>query len=163
MNNQQLSKQGRMLIIEREGVQKHKYLDSAGLPTIGAGHLLTKSELSSGKIQIGDKQVCWRDGLTNSQIAVLLDQDADHHETAINQLVIVPLEQYQFDALVSFSFNVGIGAFKRSTLLKLLNRGYYDDVPKQMQRWKYSNGRIIKGLINRRASEIKQWSNGYVN
>lgn len=134
------------------------YHDTAGLPTIGVGHLLTKSELSSGKITIGDKVVRWRKGLTDRQVHNLLDQDLGHHERAVNRLITVPLTQNQFDTLVSFSYNVGIGALKSSTLRKVLNRGDYGDVPKQLKRWKYSGGKIEKGLINRRRDEIKQWN-----
>lgn len=153
-----ISKNGIQFVTDREGSRSKSYLDSAGYPTIGVGHLLTPSELSSGKINIAGTNVAWRDGLNAQQIAQLLDQDLDKHERGVNKNVNVPLTQNQFDTLVSFSFNVGIGAMSTSTLLKRLNARNYDDVPKQLERWKYSGGKIIPGLINRRALEGELWA-----
>ena len=69
---------------------------------------------------------------------------------AVNDAVEVPLNQDQFDALVSFVFNVGAGAFEGSTLLRLLNEGRYRDVPKQLDRWVKADGRTLEGLVRRR-------------
>ncbi|MGP5360537.1 lysozyme [Psychrobacter celer] len=153
-----ISKNGVQFITDREGSRSKMYLDSAGLPTIGVGHLLTKSENNSGKINIAGINVIWRNGLTANQIAQLLNQDLDVFEDAVNKYVKVPLTQSQFDTLVSFSFNVGVGAFSTSTLLKRLNAGEYDDVPDQLERWRFAGGRIIPGLINRRALEGQLWA-----
>jgi lysozyme len=68
------------------------------------------------------------------------------------------LNQNQFDALVSFAFNVGDGAFRSSTLLRLLNQGQYDQVPAQLRRWNMDNGHVVQGLINRRNKEIALWN-----
>jgi lysozyme len=76
----------------------------------------------------------------------------------VNESVTVPLNQNQFDALVSFSFNVGDNAFRGSTLLKLLNQGQYDQVPAQLRRWVRDNGHVVQGLINRREKEIVLWN-----
>lgn len=152
-----ISANGIRFIKAREGNQAKMYKDSAGLPTIGVGHLLTQSELTSGKITIAGKTVLWRNGLTDKQITALLDQDLDKHELAVSLNVKVKLTQNQFDALVSFSFNVGTGAFLGSNLLKQLNAGHYEQVPIQLKRWVYSGGEIVAGLATRRELEGKLW------
>mgnify|MGYP003496419754 CR=1 FL=1 len=153
-----ISKNGVQFITDREGSRSKMYLDSAGLPTIGVGHLLTQSENNSGKINIAGINVIWRNGLSANQIAQLLDQDLDRFENAVNKNVLVPLTQNQFDTLVSFAFNVGASAFAKSTLLKRLNAGNYDDVPDQLKRWMFAGGKVINGLINRRALEADLWA-----
>lgn len=102
----QMTSQGMRALIVREGSRNKMYHDAAGLPTIGVGHLLTRSELTSGKIIITGKPVHWRAGLSDKHITALLDQDNDIAEQAVNDLVRVPLTDNQFDALVSFVFNV---------------------------------------------------------
>lgn len=72
----------------------------------------------------------------------------------------VPLTQQQFDALVSFAFNVGNGAFCDSTLLKRLNAGQYDAVPAQLNRWVKAGGKTLEGLVTRRAAEGALFSRG---
>ena len=141
-----------------EGDKSKVYPDSNGYPTIGVGHLLTKSELSSGKIIIGGAPVKYSVGLTELQIQALLDQDLKTAEDAIARLVRVPLTQYQYDALTSWVFNVGGGALSGSTLLKLLNAKQYDQVPVQMKRWtKDHQGQIVPGLVRRRTIEANMW------
>lgn len=151
----QISQKGLQLIQEWEGVEPMVYLDAAGLPTIGCGHLLTKAELSSGKILIGKEYVKYGSGLSPEHIMGLLLQDLSNVHECINESVKMRLSQNQFDALCSFVFNVGVGAFKASTLRKLLNQGYYASVPNQLRRWVRSAGRIVQGLVNRRENEIK--------
>jgi lysozyme len=145
-------------IKEAEGVKPFFYLDVAGLPTIGAGHLLTRDELTSGKIMLDGYAYKYHDGLSDSIIDRLLMRDLHIAEIAVKTGVSVNLTQNQYNALVSFAFNVGIGAFKKSTLLKWLNDGGYDKVPTQMRRWIFSAGQQIKGLKNRRGKEIALWS-----
>lgn len=153
-----ISENGLKKLVEWEGSEGKVYKDSAGLPTIGVGHLLTKDELHSGKISILGKSVHYRDGLSEQQIRDLLKQDIVSREAAVTNLVRVPLTQNQFDALVSFVFNVGRHAFQNSTLLKKLNAGQYDEVPNQLERWVYSGGKKTEGLVNRRRNEIALWS-----
>lgn len=74
-------------------------------------------------------------------------------EDAVERLVKVPLNQNQFDALVSFSFNCGVGALQNSTLLKVLNAGKYADVPAQLLRWNKGGGKVLPGLVRRRKAE----------
>lgn len=158
-----VSERGKNLFKEWEGLSLHDYLDSSGAPTIGIGHLLTRSERLSGKIMIGGQAVRYQDGLTEPQCWDLLAQDLSQAEAAVNATVQVPLNQNQFDALVSFVFNVGEGAFIESTLLKQLNQGHYDEVPTQLRRWNRDNGLIMQGLINRRKKEISLWKTSSYN
>ena len=157
----QMSEQGLGLLEKWEGFELNVYKDSAGLPTIGVGHLLTKSELSSGKIMLNGVPVPYSGGLTNQQVLDLLGQDVKPAELAVNNGVKVTLNQNQFDALVSFTFNVGVGAFTASTLLKLINQQQYTAVPTQFLRWVRSGGQVVQGLVNRRQNEISLW-NGQV-
>ena len=152
-----MSEHGLGLLEKWEGFELKVYKDSAGLPTIGVGHLLTKSERTSGKIVINGVSVKYFEGLTNQQVLDLLSQDVKPAEQAVNNSVKVALNQNQFDALVSFAFNVGIAAFTTSTLLKLLNQQQYAEVPKQLLRWVRSGGQIVQGLLNRRQNEISLW------
>jgi lysozyme len=154
----QVGERGKKLFKEWEGLVTHEYLDSGGEPTIGIGHLLTHSERTSGKIVIRGRVLRYRNGLSEQQCWDLLDQDLDGVEKTVNQAVTVALNQNQFDALVSFTFNVGDGAFCGSTLLKLLNQGQYNQVPAQLIRWTWDNGKIVQGLMNRRQKEITLWN-----
>jgi lysozyme len=152
-----MSQRGQAMLEQWEAFKLHVYKDSAGLPTIGVGHLLTKSELTSGKIIINGVAVRYANGLTQQQVNDLLAQDLKPAEQAVTSGVKVALNQNQFDALTSFAFNVGTGAFSGSTLLKVLNQGQYNQVPAQLMRWKHSGGQVTQGLINRREDEIKLW------
>lgn len=150
-----MSDHGRALLTEWEGSSNEAYQDVAGLWTIGVGHLLTKDELTSGKILILGEAIKYHDGLTSLQIDRLLTQDLAGAEGAVNSGINVSLNQNQFDALVSFVFNVGRQAFYQSTLRKLLNEGRYARVNNQLRRWNRSAGKIVQGLVNRRENEIK--------
>lgn len=152
------SQHGKDLLRKWEGLSTEVYLDSGGAPTIGIGHLLTRSERTSGKIVIGDREGDYREGLTEEQCMELLAQDLGESEDCVNRKVKVPLTQNQFDALVSFVLNVGCQAFAGSTLLRTLNAGRYEDVPAQLRRWVFDNGVRVPGLVNRREKEIDLWS-----
>ena len=121
------------------------YKDSAGYPTIGVGHLIRKGEDFSA-------------GLTTEQAQDLLQKDLVRFEAVVNEKVTVPLTQNQYDALVSFAFNVGDGAFRQSTLLKRLNAGDYTAVPDQLMRWTKAGGKTSDGLIVHRRNEVKLWA-----
>jgi lysozyme len=154
----QMSRNGRKLLAQWEGVRNAVYDDAAGLPTIGVGHLLTQDELDSGTIEINGQEAEYRHGLSDKQVLDLLAQDLVGFEKAVDKAVQVPLSQNQFDALVSFAFNVGTGAFDKSTLLKVLNQGQYDQVPGQLRRWVKAGGKTVDGLVNRREKEIALWN-----
>lgn len=119
------------------------YQDSKGVWTIGWGH--------TGSVTPGMM-------ITVEQAAALLDRDLDTAENAVATLVKVPLNDNQFDALVSFAFNIGVEAFRTSTLLRVLNQGRYDLVAGEMARWnkitpKGQPPRVLDGLTNRRTLE----------
>lgn len=141
-----------------EGVKPFAYLDVAGLPTVGAGHLLTQDELTSGKIYIDGRSYKYHDGLPDDVIDRLLLRDLHIAELVVNSNVKVKLTQSQYNALVSFAFNVGVGAFRKSTLLRVLNESNYVSVPDQMRRWVFSAGQQIRGLKKRREKEIELWN-----
>lgn len=148
------SDNGRRFIAEVEGKERRIYRDSAGLWTIGVGHLLTKDELTSGKIMILGVPTRYHDGLTDLQIDQLLSQDLANAEGAVNAGVTVDLNQNMYDALVSFVFNIGKQAFMGSTLRKLLNLSDYAAVGYQMRRWDKAGGRHVTGLASRRVKEV---------
>src|ERR1044071_1329667 len=131
--NTKMSENGKRKLAEWEGVELNVYRDVAGLPTIGVGHLLTKDELSSGKIVLNGAPLKYGSGLTEQQVMELLSQDLAGFEKTVCECVTVELNQNQFEALVAFSFNVGADAFKNSTLLKVLNQKQYADVPDQLR------------------------------
>lgn len=150
-----ISDEGIAAVQQREGTVLTMYRDSASLPTIGTGHLLTKDELSSGKILGTD----WKDGITPEFAADLLKRDLAAAQAVVNAAITVPLVQYQFDALVSFAFNVGSVAFRQSTLARILNARDYIGVSAQLERWIHAAGAIDQELVARRASEVAQWEN----
>ncbi len=136
------SVQGRQLIIEREGKRNTVYLDSQGWPTVGVGHM-------DASLTVGD---VW----TDEQVDAALEHDLGRFERAINDSVTGPLEQHQFDALVSFAFNVGEGAFKSSTLVKMINGDDHGDhileIARQFDRW-----HIPPEIASRRNGEREQF------
>ena len=134
-----LSKGGIDFISKWEGRENEVYKDVAGYPTIGVGHLLTHEELQSGKIMINNQPFRYGSGLQNEQVDALLLQDTDIAQQAVNKYVHASLSQPRFDMLTSLCFNIGVGAFKRSTLVRVLNRGNVDDGMK-------GNERAIEGM-----------------
>lgn len=150
------SPQGRAFIRQWEGVEAKAYQDAIGLWTIGVGHLLTRSELTSGKILIAGDWIKWREGLSEQQIDWLLMDDLASAEACVSNIRLA-LHQRQFDALVSFVFNIGEGAFRRSTLAAELNAlaGRMNEIAEtQMMRWVRAGGQRIDGLVNRRRAEV---------
>jgi GH24 family phage-related lysozyme (muramidase) len=129
------------LIKKHEGLRLEAYLPTPNdVWTIGYGHTHTTKQ--------GMK-------ITEKQAEALLRKDIAWAEKAVNNLVVVPLTQNQFDALVSFVFNVGEGAFSTSTLLRLLNSGDYNGAANQFLRWNKQKGRVLNGLTKRREEERK--------
>lgn len=152
-----LSVRGKQHLRTSEGVRLQAYNDVAGFPTIGIGHLLTVSEHITGQILIAGKAVSWKNGLTVDQVEALFAQDLRTYEQAVSEQVKVPLTQGQYDALVSFAFNVGVAAFSSSTLVSELNRSNYAAVPDQLRRWTKAGGKEVAGLVNRREQEVNLW------
>lgn len=152
--------QGKQLLRDYESLRRRIYQDAAGKFTIGYGHLLTESEVFSKAVRIGPSYVDYSGSISVNEAEQLLDQDVAIAERAVNALVKVDLNDNQRDALVIFTFNVGIKALERSTLLKELNAGNYD-VGHEFRRWnKLRIGGEIRdhpGLTNRREKEVALW------
>lgn len=98
--------------------------------------------------------------ITEAEASELLLDDLDRFERCVERKVVVPLNDNQFAALVSFCFNVGEGNFGSSTLLKKLNKGDYNSVPAELAKWITSKGKRMQGLVNRRAAEAGLWAKG---
>lgn len=145
------------LLEELEGKRNKLYYDEAGFATIGIGHLLTKDELYSGKIELGNGFIRYNQGLTDDQVYDLLFQDLHKYQNVVEVMVTVPLSSNQLTALTSFCFNVGMTAFTRSTLLKILNGNNYEGVTYQLSRWVFAGGKKSKILENRRRRESEVW------
>ncbi|MBY0444878.1 MAG: lysozyme [Burkholderiales bacterium] len=135
----QTGKNGIALIQKFEGLRLTSYQDSVGIWTIGDGH--TGADVKPGMT------------INPSQVLILLQQDLERFESGVNKSVKVPLTQNQFDALISFSYNVGLGNFSKSTLLKRLNEANYSGAADQFPRWNKAGGQILKGLVDRRNAE----------
>lgn len=132
-----------------EGLRLAAYQDSAGVWTIGYGH--------TGGVFPGMR-------ISNKEASTFLLEDLEEAIRAVESLVRVELTDNQFGALVSFVFNLGVGAFRKSTLLRELNKGNYERVPTELARFnKIRVGgvyRVDKGLVNRRSAEIGLWASG---
>lgn len=133
------SSTGRAFIRDVEGEELTKYRCSAGVPTIGVGH--TGPDVKMGMT------------ITKARSDALLVADLARFEKAVVAAIKVPLTQSQFDALVSLAFNIGADAFSKSTLVRVLNGGYYDQVGAQLARWNKVDGQPNRGLTSRRARE----------
>lgn len=132
------SAKGIELIKRWEGCRTNAYLCPAKVWTIGYGH--TKG-VSRGMM------------ISHQDAEDLLIEDLKEYEKAVRELVKVPLNQGQFDALVSFSFNVGVGALASSTLLKKLNQGQYREAVAELHRWTKAGNTVLPGLVERRNDE----------
>lgn len=122
----------------------HGKADKPGVWTIGWGH--TGPEVVEGLV--------WTQDQCDSQLVM----DTHNAECAVNRLVTVPLTQGEFDALVDFCFNCGSGNFKSSTMLKLINAGNYQDAANEFEKWQYSNGQKVAGLLRRRLAEKQEFN-----
>jgi GH24 family phage-related lysozyme (muramidase) len=141
-----LSGAGAELIARFEGFVAHPYDDAAGHATIGFGHLL-----HHGPVTASDRA---RWGTISRERGLeLLVEDAGSAARAVQDAVHVELSQRQFDALVSFVFNVGEGAFRSSTLLRRLNAGDRRGAADELLRWSRAGGRVLPGLERRRRAE----------
>jgi lysozyme len=134
------------LVKTSEGRRLKVYTDLTGNPTIGFGHKLTSEE--RGLLLEVDEQ----------KATTLLEKDLTTTCNSVNSLVRVAITQGQLDALVSFTFNLGAGRLKESTLLKYLNNKEYDNAGKQILVWNRANGIVVKGLDTRRKAEFELWN-----
>lgn len=144
-----ISENGLEFIADHEGTELNLYNDPAGHCTIGTGHLV---HLGNCRFDGSDsREQEFLGGITRDQAIELLRSDVAIAERAVNTYVTVPLTQNQFDALVSFTFNLGAGHLQ--DLATNLNAGHYDKVPQEMSLYVYSNGVKLDGLVNRRRDE----------
>lgn len=138
----QTSNNGINLIKRFEGLRLSSYICAAGYPTIGYGHVIKRGEDFSA-------------GIDEARAVELLRGDVQASERAVRRLINVTLNQNQFDALVSFTFNLGAGALQRSTLRQKLNRGEYHQAAPEFNKWVFANGRKLRGLQLRRKAEVE--------
>lgn len=133
-----IGKEGLDLIKQFEGLRLKAYKCPAGVWTIGYGHTKTaKPDMV----------------ITKAEATKLLIKDLAWVEAAVNNHVTVYLNQSQYDALCSFTYNVGASALKKSTLVRLLNAGDYEGAERQFKRWNKAGGKTLKGLTRRREAE----------
>ena len=137
------SPKGISLIKEFEGLSLDAYLCSAGVLTIGYGH--------TGGVQKGDR-------ITAKKAEELLQDDLKKFENGVLRLVRVPLNQNQFDALVAFAFNLGVGNLGKSTLLRKLNDRDFRGAAAEFVKWNKAGGKELAGLTRRRIAEAELFS-----
>jgi len=140
-----VSKAGIALIKHHEGVRNKPYRCPAGLWTVGVGHLI-----GDGK-QLPD---AYNKTFTSTEIDGILKTDLRRFELGVNKLLPnVPLKQNEFDALVSFCFNLGLGCFQRSTIRQALLRGNKEKAMESLVKYCRAGGKILRGLQTRRLDE----------
>lgn len=137
-----INQAGLDLIKRFEGFRSEAYRCPAGVLTIGYGH--------TEGVQPGDT-------VSLDRAELLLRRDLQWAADAVDDCIDVPLTANQRAALISFTFNVGAGALKRSTLRKRLNAGECDAVPQELARWNRGGGTVLRGLVRRRAAEAELW------
>jgi|TARA_A100001515_G_C4550368_1_gene203199 lysozyme len=141
MNNElKTSQEGISLIKSFEGCELTAYRCSADVPTIGYGH-------TAG---VSDGDTC-----TQEEAETMLAEDLVEFEDYVKNYVESELQQNEFDALVAWTYNLGPANLKESTMLKELNSGNFEEVPRQMKRWNRAGGEVLDGLIRRREAESR--------
>lgn len=129
---------GLSIIKHFEGLKLEAYKCPGDVPTIGWGH--------TRGVRMGQK-------ISVAQAEVFLDHDYQEAEDAVKELVTVPLTTNQLGALVSLVFNIGVGAFRGSTLRRKLNTGDYAGAADEFDRWVFASGKRLQGLVLRRKVE----------
>lgn len=134
-----ISQKGVDLIKHYEGCKLKAYKDIVGILTLGYGH--TGSDVHEGQV------------ISQDEAESLLRLDLEKFEKGVNYLVTSDITQNQFDALVSFTFNLGIGSLSYSTLLKKVNASDFDSAKKEFLKWDMAGGKHVNGLLIRRTAE----------
>jgi GH24 family phage-related lysozyme (muramidase) len=142
-STEHISSDGLAIIKHFEGRELRAYQDSVGVWTIGYGHTSAA----------GPPTVYAGQTITEAEAEEILKKDLELFESGVREVVTVPINGDQFSALVSFSFNVGVGALRDSTLLRLLNAGDYQGAADQFPRWVKAGGQTLPGLVRRRDAE----------
>jgi lysozyme len=142
-----ISQKGLDLIKKFEGFSAKPYVCPAGVPTIGYG---ATYYTNGTKVTMSDEPISeeWAEQLLSNMVHT--------YEKAVISLVIPKITQNQFDALVSFAYNVGVTNFRKSTLLRLINKDPNNpEIATQFMKWVRGGGKVINGLIKRRQIESK--------
>jgi GH24 family phage-related lysozyme (muramidase) len=136
------------LLKKFEGCKLKAYRCPANVCTIGYGHTS-----AAGAPEVTDGLT-----ITQERAEEILKVDILKYERAVEDLVKVELTQNQFDVLVDFAYNAGVGALKSSTLLKKVNAGKFDDVPAELMKWTKGGGKVLPGLVRRRQAAVVWWN-----
>jgi GH24 family phage-related lysozyme (muramidase) len=139
-----------------EDFRDRMYNDAAGHCTIGYGTLLHRGNCNGNDAS----EAPFKDGVSQERALELLRSELNDAQRTINQVVKVEVTQSQFDALVSLAYNIGLDAFKKSTLLKKLNDRKFTEVPTEFKRWVKADGKTLRGLVRRRDAEAAMFSGG---
>jgi lysozyme len=142
-----MSAEGLATVKEFEGLRLKAYKCPAAVWTIGYGH--TSSA--------GAPSVTSDLEITKDEAEEILKRDMGQYEDGVRKYVKVNLNQGQFDALVDFAYNAGVGALAKSTLLKKVNAEKFDEVPAEFMKWTKGGGKELPGLVRRRRAEVKLW------
>ena len=146
-----MSKEGVEALLKKfEGCKLKAYRCPANVCTIGYGHTS-----AAGTPTVIDGMT-----ITQKQADDILWQDLVKYETAVQGLVTQDLTQHQFDVLVDFAYNAGVGNLKSSTLLKKVNAAQFNDVPAELMKWTKGGGKVLPGLVRRRQAEGQWWIAG---
>jgi len=143
------------MIMHHEGVRSKPYQCPALLWTVGVGHVIDPTH---ARVPVAERKALpipagWDRVLSNDEIMDILKKDLNRFEQGVERLIKVPLTQGQFDALVSFSFNVGLGNLQNSTLRMKVNREDFESASEQFLVWTKAGGKVLKGLVTRRTDE----------
>jgi len=146
-----MSKEGVDALLKKfEGCKLSSYRCPANVWTIGYGHT---SAAGVPEVKDGMK-------ITQKQADDILFDDLVKYETAVYGMVKQPLTQHQFDVLVDFAYNAGVGALQKSTLLKKVNAAQFDDVPAELAKWTKGGGKVLPGLVRRCQARSAWWVSG---
>jgi lysozyme len=144
----EMSEEGLTRLVEREGMRRNAYRDVAGIWTICVGHT---SAAGPPKVTPGMK-------CTLAECRKILMNDVRKFEKCVEDAITVPMKQHQFDAMVSLAYNIGCGAFKKSTVAREMNAGHETHAADAFRMWKKAGGKVVAGLVNRRESERNQFN-----
>ena len=142
-----MSAAGLAVVKEFEGLKLKAYKCPAAVWTVGYGH----TSAAGNPIVTPDLVI------SNDEAEQILERDMVQYEDGVRKFVKVELTQNQFDALVDFAYNAGVGALQKSTLLKKVNAGKFDEVPAEFMKWTKGGGKELPGLVRRRRAEVKLW------
>jgi lysozyme len=148
-----VTEEGLDLIRESEGFRRRAYRDAVGVWTIGYGHT---SAAGQPDVKAGDD-------ISREEGEAILARDVAAFAEGVGRLVKRELSDAQFSALVSFAYNVGLGNFKSSGVLRAVNEGDFGAVPQRLAMWNKASGRVLPGLVKRRAAEGALFAKGEVN